>query len=178
MPAPPPARRPARRQRPSCQPLGQATPLGELEREVRAALHLAEGVDGDDVGMADPGDGLCLGREPPALVRRGKGGLGDRLDRHDAVEPPLDRSVDDPHPALAHLLQDLVAVEAPQRQSGWHRSAPSRIVVPPARAPATDPIICSTVNWCKSASDHAGNRRRNSAGSGDSPSSRRIVNSW
>ena len=56
------------------QPLGEAAAFGEFEREIRPIVVLADGVDGDDVRMTEPGDGVGLGLEPVELIRGGVAG--------------------------------------------------------------------------------------------------------
>ena len=55
-------RRPARL-RGACQAVGEAAPLEQLQGDERQAVGLADVVDLDDVGMAEPGDRLGLDAE-------------------------------------------------------------------------------------------------------------------
>ena len=48
--------------------VGEAPPFEQLERDEGAAVGLADIVDLDDVGMAEPGDGLGLDPEPRELL--------------------------------------------------------------------------------------------------------------
>ncbi len=72
---------------------------------------LSDRMDGDDVRMAEPGDGVGLGLEPLALVRGRESALGDRLDRHDAVELQVAGLVNDAHAAAAQHAHDLEAID-------------------------------------------------------------------
>jgi hypothetical protein len=91
--------------------LAEAAAFGDFERDVGTPLVLADGMDGDDVRVAQASDGLSFRPEPIALFGRGVLTLGDRLDRHDAAEHLIMGLVDDPHPSPSNLAEDLVSRE-------------------------------------------------------------------
>ncbi len=90
-------------------PLRQAAPIEELQREIGQAVVLADLEDLDDVRVVDGGDGAGLGLEAGQVAGSRAGAGEDHLERDQAVEPGLPRLVDDPHAALAQHPQDLVA---------------------------------------------------------------------
>ena len=69
---------------------------------------LADGVDLHDVGVLEPGDRLGLGPEPQPLGIGPAGPADDHLEGDEPVEPALPGLVDDAHPAVADLADDLV----------------------------------------------------------------------
>ena len=79
---------------------------------------LADRVDRDDVRMPEPGGRVGLVQESVELIGRGRPELGDRLDRHDAIELQVASLVDDAHAAPADLAQDLVIRERWERFVG------------------------------------------------------------
>ena len=87
--------------------VGEAPPFEQLERDEGAAVGLAEVVDLDDVGMAEPGDGLGLDQEPLAMLGVGVLAVADHLQRDDPVQRAVPGLVDDAHAAAAQLGQDL-----------------------------------------------------------------------
>ena len=90
----------------------EALPVHQLHgQEVGAGL-LLDGVEGDDVRMAQGGDGLRLALE--ALQPVGVGGHVRRQDlqRHLAVELRVLCQEDGAHAALANLADDAVVSEA------------------------------------------------------------------
>ena len=76
---------------------------------------LLDGVDGDDVLVADGGGGAGLAQE--ALAGRGRGGQsrGHDLDGDDAVQHLVERLEDDAEAAAAEHLQHLVMPQPAQR---------------------------------------------------------------
>ena len=106
----PAARRPAR---PGCgragQPVGEDRSLEQLQRDERQAVHLADVVNLDDVGVAELGDGLGLDPEAGEVVGAGLAAAPDHLDGDQAVQAHLPGLVDDAHPPSTELLQELVA---------------------------------------------------------------------
>src|SRR5262249_33939568 len=87
--------------------LAQAVASDELHEEVVEAVALAEVIDGDNVGVAEPGEGAGLAGE--AL---GEGGIpaGNRrqdLEGGQPIEPRLVGLVDRSHATAADQLQDL-----------------------------------------------------------------------
>lgn len=106
-------RRFARRQRSAgAHPLGQRFALDVRHHEEDEVADLLDGIDGDDVGVGEPGRGLRLAQEP--LPERGlrRHGLWQELDRHRPVERDVTRQEDDAHPAAAQLaLQGVPADE-------------------------------------------------------------------
>jgi hypothetical protein len=69
----------------------------------------AEVVHLDDVGMPQPGDGLCLCAETLQVGRAGVLRRADHLQGHDPAQGGLPGLVDHSHAALAELAQDLLA---------------------------------------------------------------------
>ena len=77
----------------------------QLQRDERQAVDLADLVDLDDVGMAEPGDGLGLDPEAGEVVGAGLAAAADHLEGDQAVQARLPGLVDDPHAAFAELLR-------------------------------------------------------------------------
>ena len=77
-----------------------------LHDEVEHATRLAGGIDRDDVGVAQLGDGAGLLEEPLAERDVARHVGVDDLDRDWAVEGGVARQVDRPHPALAEQALD------------------------------------------------------------------------
>ena len=96
------------------EPIGQASPFEQLERDERATFDLAEVIDLDDVGVAKAGDGLGLDHEP--LVSGGAGVLAvtDHLQCDNAVQGTVPGLVNDTHPAAAQLGEQLEFGDAGQ----------------------------------------------------------------
>ncbi len=86
-------------------------PAMSFMREVELAIVLADLVDGDDVRVVEPGDGLGLVAEPADLVVGGQRGGPDHLQGDGAVQADLSGLVDDAHAAAAELGLDLVVAE-------------------------------------------------------------------
>ena len=83
----------------------------ELHREEVDAVGLVHGMERDDVGVAQPGDGLRFALETrQALSVLGEVG-GQYLERHLAVEPGVARTVHLAHATLAEQPDDLVVRE-------------------------------------------------------------------
>ena len=78
--------------------------------EVDQALAFADGMDGDDMGVGQPGGRLGLAGEPLADVLL-KGELGrQHLDGDPALEPLVARPVDHAHPATPDLALDGIGI--------------------------------------------------------------------
>ena len=129
------------------QPLGKAAAFGEFEREIRSIVVLADGVDGDDVRMTQPGDGVGLGLESLDLVLSRELSLGNRLDRHDAAKLLVAGLVDDAHAASTQLAEKLQTPRssAPRRSrttsAAWPHGRRSRHVRTVARVLPSDLVI-------------------------------------
>ena len=104
-------RRAARLGRP-LEAVGEAPPFEHLERDEGAAVGLADIVDLDDVGMAEPGDGLGLDQEPLAMLGAGRACRRGSSSGDDPVQLAVPGLVDDPHAAAAQLGQELELGEA------------------------------------------------------------------
>ena len=94
------------------QPLPEALARHFVHDVVEETVGRAGRVDGDDVGVAEPGDGARLGQE--AADDRGvRGELGmDDLDRDSAVERGVGREKDDPHASASQLpLEPVLRLE-------------------------------------------------------------------
>ena len=89
-----------------CKQLPQAHPIHKLHQQVIQAVGLAEVIDGDDVGMVEPGQRLRLAREPLGEARVFLLLASQDLQRHEAVEPRLARLIDHAHAAAAQAFQD------------------------------------------------------------------------
>src|SRR5262249_40418662 len=106
----------------------EAEALNELHGVIRQAIVLADGEDGHDVRVVQ------LRRRPrlplKALQRRWAPGGGPRyhLEGDAAAEGDLLRLVDHAHAAAAHLAEDAIVAQLPQRQAlgGAPRPAQAR----------------------------------------------------
>ena len=114
----------------------EPAPLDPLHRVVAEAADLADVEDRDDVRVVQPGGGPRLVQEPSAAVRVGRGVGAEHLQRDRAVEPDVDRLVDDPHAAAAQLADDPVAGDPPPR---FEPDGPGRAGRRPGPAPAPGP---------------------------------------
>ena len=74
-----------------------------------------DGVDGDDVVVADGGRGPGLAGEPLAGGGAGRQLRGHHLDRHHPVQLLVERPEHDPHPAPADDLLHLVVAQPAER---------------------------------------------------------------
>ena len=99
----------AGRPRRTAKMLGQAAAGQKLHREERVALAFADFVNLDDVQMLQTRGGAGLSMKACQLFFPCERSRQHHLERHDPVEPKLVGPVDNPHPAPADLLQDLVA---------------------------------------------------------------------
>ena len=86
--------------------------------EVDAAIR-TDVVDGDDVGVVECARSLRFREEAPFPVRIDDSVLGKDLDGHRAIEVGVEGPVNDPHPTLAELRFDPVAIQRPTN----HRDA-------------------------------------------------------
>ncbi len=93
-------------------PLLERDPGDELHDQEGPAAPLADGMDRDDVRVADRRGRLRLAGEPPTRGRVGRPLRGQHLDRHVSVQRRVLTLVDDPHPAPADAIHDLVCAEA------------------------------------------------------------------
>ena len=93
------------------QPLGEAAALGEFQREIGAMVVLADGVDGDDVRMSQPGDGVGFGPKPFDLLLGRELTFDEGLEGHEAAELPVVGLEDDPHGPPAQFIEELQAVD-------------------------------------------------------------------
>ena len=81
--------------------LAQVQAVHILHDEKRHALDLAEFVDGDDVGMIQPGQGAGLAVEAFGKIRAPGGLRRENLERHDPVQHRLAGLINRPHAAFA-----------------------------------------------------------------------------
>ena len=93
----------------AAEPVAEALALDEGHGEPEPASGLARIVDGQDVGMLQPGGEADLALEPVGAERGGELGEED-LERDGAVVAEVVRQVDDGHAAAAELALDGVAV--------------------------------------------------------------------
>ena len=113
------------------EPLAETLALDLVHDVVEQSIRVTRGVDGDDVGVTQPGDGAGLGQEAPAdrLVR---GELGvHRLDGDAAVERGVGGEKDDAHPpapqlALEPVLRLQHGLERGEKVEGRSRHGPIR----------------------------------------------------
>jgi hypothetical protein len=103
----------------AAQPLGQAASRDVLQGEVGQAVDLAELMDLHDARVLEAGHCLGLGAEARQLLGRRPAARAEHLERHDALEGDLPGPVDDAHPAVPQLAEDLVAGDA-RRGRGGH----------------------------------------------------------
>ena len=75
-------------------------------------------MDLNDVGVAEPGNGLGLDAEPGEAIGPCLAAAANHLNRDPAVESRLPRQVDHAHAALANLLEQLVAGDRGQSVRG------------------------------------------------------------
>src|SRR5664279_88758 len=74
--------------------LAQAHPIHKLHQQVIESVGLAEIIEGDNVGMVEPGERLLLARKALGKARVFLLLAGQDLQRHKAVEPRLARLID------------------------------------------------------------------------------------
>lgn len=106
----------ARRDAPRADLVRQRAALDEVHREEDGAVHLADLVHRDDVGMAQPRQRLRLLLEPPQELTEHEVAGAQHLHGDDAPQALLPRPVDDPHAAATELAEDLVVVRQPRRR--------------------------------------------------------------
>ena len=82
-----------------------------LHHQVRQAVGLVHGMDGDDVIVRDGGGGLGLAQEAFAGDAAGGQLRGQHLDGHDAMQRRIERFEHHAHAAAADLLQHFVAFQ-------------------------------------------------------------------
>ena len=99
----------------------EALPRHELVRDVEPLLHLADAVDGNDVGMGQLGEGPRFDEEPPARLGR-RVDPGDELQCHRPIERRVTREVHAPHSAPAQLPVDDELVKRGWRPAPLHRA--------------------------------------------------------
>ena len=96
-------------------PMLQRRPVEELHDEERAAVLLADIVNGADVGVIQRRRGACLAAES----RQGLGIVGEvwrqELQRDEALQPGILGFVDDAHSAAAQLLERCGSARASDR---------------------------------------------------------------
>jgi len=90
--------------------------VDQRHREVVLPLELAHVIDGDDVRVRDLRGRARLHEEALDLLVGTVLAAGEDLEGDDAVQLRVDRPVDDPHPPLAELSEELVLGEF--RQGG------------------------------------------------------------
>ena len=91
--------------------LRQRLAVDELHGEKGRAFRLRDGEDGDDVGMAQGGDGLGFALEEGPPLGIAHRALGQELDGHVAVELEVAGLPDDAHAAFADLLDQAIIAE-------------------------------------------------------------------
>jgi hypothetical protein len=116
----------------------QAAPLHPFQGKEGLAAGLAHLVDGDNVDMAQAGDGLGLGLEAGHFHPVGVHAGADHLEGDEALEADLPGLVDDAHAAAAQPTEDLVARHERQggplrRQGAFCGGGVHRVVTVPRR---------------------------------------------
>ena len=109
-------RRPLGREGASGLQLGKIGALDEIHREVADPLVLADLVNGDNVGVLQPGRGGGLGAEPADIFRAGKLAGGKYLDGDNPAQAALAGFVDHPHAAARDFLDQLIVAESAQEE--------------------------------------------------------------
>jgi hypothetical protein len=84
------------------QPLPQRSPLDELHRDEHVVAHLADLVDGDDLGVAETRHGLCFAHQACVVLGLRPAAREDELQRDLPVEGRVVRRVDRAHAPLPH----------------------------------------------------------------------------
>ncbi len=107
------------RARPTSQPVRQRLPLEILHDEEVGAGFVADIIEGADVRMIERRDRPCFTVEPLAERRVQGGGIGDHLDRDDAIEAGVAGAVDLAHAAGADRRLNLVRSEPTARWFHW-----------------------------------------------------------
>ena len=87
--------------------VGQRSHFDQLHRQEELAVRLFHGMDGDDAGMVEGGDGLRFALEPLAAFRVVRGRGRQELERHDPVQSWIARFVDSPIPPSPSLAMTL-----------------------------------------------------------------------
>ena len=90
------------------QPVGEAAPFQQLQRDKGKAGGLADVVDLHDIGMMQPGDRFRLAPETVQVLRPGLEAGTDHLQGDQTVQLVLPGLVDHPHATVAQLRQDVV----------------------------------------------------------------------
>ncbi len=93
------------------QQLVEGFPLDQLHGQKVDAVRFVDRVQGDDVGMVQPGDGLGLAREPGQPIGVRGHLLGQHLQRHVAPQLGVLGAIDVPHAARTELGGDPVVGE-------------------------------------------------------------------
>lgn len=88
------------------EPLPKIEPIDEGHRHEDLAVVLAHIVDGDDIGVRQPGERLGLASQPLRL-----GTSTQHLDRDISIELGVMCDVDDPHPSRAESALDPIAID-------------------------------------------------------------------
>jgi hypothetical protein len=100
------------------QDLVEPLALDELHDVIVQPVGLADAEDRHDVRVVQPRRRLGLAAEAPQALLVQQGGAGQDLEGHVPAEGRLLRLVDDAHAAAAHLAQDAVVAQPPQRRHG------------------------------------------------------------
>jgi hypothetical protein len=116
-------RRLPRRDGRTVQMLRQAAAADVLQRQIRAAVLLADLEDLHDARMLHLGDGFGFGAEAGQVLRAGVHARQHHLQRHQPIQAQLPRLIDDPHAAVADHLEDFEAGDVRQGGGGQRRGA-------------------------------------------------------
>ena len=92
--------------------VSERSPFDQLHRQEELAVGLFHGMDRDDAGMVECGDGLRFALEPFAALRVIGGHGRQQLECHDPVQSRIARSVNLTHATRADGGNDFVRAEA------------------------------------------------------------------
>ena len=96
----------------------QRRPIDVFQRKMGERITFADLVDLHDVGVLQSGNGLRLDLEAGQLLGAGMATGKDHLQRHQTVEFPLPRLVDDSHSPAAEFAKNVVATDIRNLASG------------------------------------------------------------
>src|SRR5262245_21509761 len=119
-------------ERPVRQQLAQGLPLEQLHHEVRAALVLADVVDGADVRMVQGRSGACFDAKPLERARVAQI-IRDELEGDGPAQSNVFAGVDDTHPTCAQLGGDAVVADGASDHRSWGTTAQTPMLIPTRR---------------------------------------------
>ena len=99
--------------------LTEASAVDQLHHEVTDAVVLAHVVDRHNVRMIEIGDRLGLEVKPADIVAVSERSASKHLEGHRAIEAPLHLAINDAHPPIGRLANQLVVAKT--RTTGMRR---------------------------------------------------------